>query len=239
MEEQLAKAIVEEARSRGLVNGSGNDLETAEKLIKSARAAYEEGVRGEDVMVFISMAETEAPELAQSGPEEEPEEPPRKSFMDGVVTGSVKAGKKLVRKENLPEPPEIEGDPPILPRDMSKLSDADMLKLLSEFNALRARAIWLISVAEDDLESARTLSNYYEEMAIKKIVDEEGKAGRTASSLKAQAMEDDQVQYYMAKKKEHSSEVRSLKALRDVYDTSCTVISRQWTMRTGERSDES
>lgn len=232
MEEKLAIAIVREAANRGfpIKQGSSNE-KAAEIIVTQAKEAYQSGARGEDVMVILNMAEETPKSSSGSG-----ESKPRTSFMDAVIESS-RAGRRLIEKENLPIPPDLKGDPPELPRDLSKLSDDKLQALHSEFNAARARVIWLVSVKEDDMDSARVLHEYHEQQEMDRLKAIPGNEKRTAASLKAEAKKDDTVAEWAAKKRQHATEVRDLKALRDIYDYSWQTISRQWTMRAKEREE--
>jgi hypothetical protein len=143
-----------------------------------------------------------------------------------------------IKKDRLPIPPELDGEPPHLPRDISAVGDLELRRLHSEFNACLARANWLVAVEEADELAARQIADYHLARAVKRAGSEPDPVtnkAKTVAVLEAEAASDDSVREWRQRQNTHHIEAKLLKALRDTYQSNCERISREWTMRTEER----
>ncbi len=223
METDLAVQVITEARSMGIeVPESGGLIDVAQDIIEDARAAWESGMRGDKVATILKIVENGTPP---------------KTRMDVMYEQKEQAIARI-KKERLPIPDPIEGDDVVLPRDISVLSDAALRQLHSEFHACLSRANWLVAVDEADELAAKMIAEYHHAKAVKRAAQEPdpvtGKA-KTVATLEAEAAGDEQVQEWRKRQSHHHVEVKLLKALRDTYQQSCERISREYTMRSGER----
>lgn len=243
MQKQLAEAIVNEAVDRGIPIGQGGIFKCAERLVQNARKAYDKGVKTDDVMVFIRMADEglpESPGSSEKTGDETHKDPPkpskeeRHSFMEEVIATTKKGS--VTERENLPEPPELDGRPPELPGDITKKSDSEVRQLHSEFFASFARAAFLLSLKENESENAKSIMDYYEDREVSSL-ESEGEKG-TVTSLKAKAAKrQPKIGEWKAKWLAARAEARELRGLKEIYDKACDRLSREMSMRERERGD--
>jgi hypothetical protein len=222
MNETLALQIITEAKALGVGVPDG-DLELqAQHLVEDAKIAWDAGMKGDPVATILSIYENGTP---------------KKNRMDEMYEQKELAIAKI-KRERLPIPDSIEGDAVVLPRDISALPDSALRKLHSEFHACLSRTNWLVAVEEADELAARQIAEYYHAKAVKRAGEDAdpvtGKA-KTVSALEAEAAGDDTVREWRQRQNGHHIEAKLLKALRDTYQQSCERISREYTMRSGER----
>jgi hypothetical protein len=143
----------------------------------------------------------------------------------------------IVRKENLPIPPEVE-QPPTLPFDLSKLSDAELRSLHGQFHAVLCRANWVIAHRKDlidDLEQSLNLrrAQVQNEMPASidgKRVTKDGAAALIESDGEVQRIKGEIVQ---AKKP-----LRKIEVVADNARSTCARASREWSMRYKEETGQ-
>jgi hypothetical protein len=99
------------------------NISIAEGIINDAAEAFREGMRGEFVTTILSLSES----FTSNNNTEDPY----------IIRRLAEA---KIAKEKLPIPPEIDGTPPDLPRDISVLSDSQLRRFHSEFHALLIRS---------------------------------------------------------------------------------------------------
>lgn len=225
MTKDLALLIIAEARTYGIdVPEDGRAPEDiAFELVGDAQEAFEGGAKGEAITSILAIFDNGIP---------------KKTKMDQMYEAKELAIAKI-KKERLPIPESIEGEPIILPRDISILPDPALRRLHSEFHACLARSNWLVAVEEADEMSARQIADYWHGKALKRASETAdpvtGKEKKVAS-LEAEASGDETVREWRQRQIQHHIVVKLNKALRDTYQQSCERISREYSMREGERN---
>lgn len=222
MNDDLALQIVTEAKAMGVAVPDGDFAHEARMLVDDAYLARAGGMQGPQVTTILTMYENGMP---------------KKTQMDRMYEQKELAIAKI-KKERLPIPAIVEGDEVVLPRDISTLSDAALRRLHSEFHACLARSNWLVAVEEADELAARQIADYHHAKALKRASESAdvvtGKE-KKVSTLEAEATGDETVREWRQRQNAHHVESKLLKALRDTYQQSCERISREYTMRSGER----
>lgn len=222
MDDKLALTIVNEFNSnvpkdQRIEYNSYEDLhELAEGVVHDAVEAWREGMRGETVKTIL--------ELSKSGDQ------PNK---DVTPFEERKKAEARIAKEKLPIPPELEGEPTQLPRDISALSNVHLRRYHGEFYAYLARANWLVAIEESDEYAADQIARHYKAMVLRDLVANAPKDTKI-TALEAEASQDGRVRKWIKLKNEHYVQVKLLKALRDTYEDSCDRMSREYTMRQSE-----
>lgn len=257
VKDQVAIAIINEAKSLGFYDDplpeSADDREIeAAALVAEAQNAYDKGARGDAVSRILNIASsTQEEEVKPSLPplsivpsqsSELPESPPQQHGSQSGLTG-VKKAKELaiarIKKERLPIPDAVEGEPPILPRDLSTIADSALRKIHSEFNAVLAYANWLLALEEADELAARQIADYYIALAISSAAqtpDPITNKAKTVAILEAEAYSDTNASEWRNKQAGHFVSIKLFKSLRDTYQSNVERISREYTMREGERA---
>lgn len=241
-------------------------ISEASQIVTEAQEAYEQGARGDAVKTILFFAPTpeeesmeeevkadvtiDVPAPLELQPEIETETDnvvnfPKPALAETPKLGTIHEAKEKalakIKKERLPIPDEIEGSPPILPKDISKLSDSDLRSLHSQFNACLARTNWLLALEEADELSTRHLVDYHEAKYVKEHsgeINESTKKPKAIGTLEAEALLDEDVKDWQEKHQNHVIEVKLLKSLRDIYQSNCDRASRDWTMRDLERQSK-
>lgn len=145
----------------------------------------------------------------------------------------------LMRKEGLPIPPELEGEPPVLPRDLTQKGDTEVRRLHSEFAAALARANYLVSLETADEYAAKMIYERLYARALARVertyAEGDKVKSKTVPQLEAEAAQDQEVQEWAERYHTHHVQNTFLKSIRDGYKDYCDRLSRDWTMRTEER----
>lgn len=175
-----------------------------------------------------------APAPVQVAPVQPQMAPPAGAPPIPVGDGNERA-MQIISQENMPIPPEIEGDPPRLPNDLSKVSDQELQSFHARFHACESRANWVISQFDDEIGGVKKLLRDRRREVAGSIgtVDSEGK--KLTKDAKEVLIESDVgVQQYVHQLEEIEKTVGKLKVLRDNYHQDVSTCSRQWSMRSGE-----
>jgi hypothetical protein len=219
MELSTAKAILEEAIEGGyLEEMPTHDLiEQGEFYFQHAQGAVEDGNADDCIEKIVAIGT--APEAGLE-PEADEEKP----------------AKAEVTKENLPIPRQIEGDPPVMPRDTSELNDKEVRRLMGEFNACLGRAVWLIQDAlDDELRIKQLKENAYRTAYLaEEEAARENSVKLTKEALDFAARESEEFQEYDQQLFEASKLVRNYKALKEIYQGNIDRLSREGTLRDDE-----
>lgn len=145
----------------------------------------------------------------------------------------------LMRKEGLPIPPELEGEPPVLPRDLTQKGDTEVRRLHSEFAAALARANYLVSLETADEYAAKMIYERLYARALARVertyAEGDKVKSKTVPQLEAEAAQDQEVQEWAERYHAHHVQNTFLKSIRDGYKDYCDRLSREWSMREGER----
>lgn len=238
--EEAARSILNEARARGIVVPDESSMvESARVLLELAQDAHDNGAQGEDVMAILAMKGLLNGEVAGGHEEpatEEPIDTPSQQE-DGPQEATESPRDAPVRKgknEQFPIPPEIEGLPPEMPRDLTELSDRDVRRLQGEFNAWLNRVTYLIGVERSDEVDATAQA----ESALRKakakarveLTTPEGKAP-AAAQVNTLAEESDEYQEWTMRATGHKAELVRMYALRDIYQHNIERLAYDWKAR--------
>lgn len=219
MESKTAQAILECAHEGGYLDEMPDEnelIEQGEFYLEHAKAAVEAGNSDETIEKIVELGTS-----PEEGLSKEPEEEPPT---------------ETVTEENLPIPKQIEGDPPVMPRDTSELGDKDVRRLMGEFNACLARATWQLTTS---LDKELRLKQLREDAHRRAYLAEEGEAREHGAKLTKEmldfaARESEEYQKYDAELYEASKTVRNYKALKEIYQGNIDRLSREGTLRDDE-----
>lgn len=254
-----ATEIIVEAQNIGVYGGylPDNDaerLQEAKRIIEDARTAWEQKARGDKVRAILSLVPEESPRKEEDA---DPIPTPTTTSADSI-TEPVRGLKEVfeqhqieiatkrrerafakIREKGLPLPPEFEGEPPILPRDITVLSDLELRQYQSNLMAAQAQCNWEVAIALGDEDAALKVSEHYFAKRIKTLdkIDVDTRKPKTIPVLEAEASEDPKVVEWRDRLIDNRNTVRLLKSLRDGYLKSIDVISREFTMREAERDN--
>lgn len=137
----------------------------------------------------------------------------------------------LIAREKLHVPPQIEADPIELPYDLTTVSDKQLQKLFSAFNAYSYRTGYLLMVEEAAEMKCREAAD---EIVQAYIASSSSEDADTVTQLKAQAEQHPEVHRWRRHQKRHGILGSSLRKERDSYDKVCERLSRLETMRHDE-----
>lgn len=249
MDLSTARAVLEAA-----VQGSYLDAvpESDEEVLSQGQYFYDEAVKAKgagmnDAAVerIIEVGGAEGGTVAEERGEPEGEVgSPAVQEDDGVVSEDAAPDGDAVGEaerapesssENLPIPPEIEGEVMEMPRDLTTLSDREIRRLHGEYNALLARATYLVSVEAGDLNSAMALYDHAVRKAFFDLPDKDDEGKRiTKADRMEEARLNEEASGWIARVSEHTAALDKLKALKEIYKGHVDRLSRDWTMRTEE-----
>lgn len=136
-------------------------------------------------------------------------------------------------KERLPIPANPDWELTQVPGDVTTLSDAQVRRMHSEYNAYFSRAAWLLAQEENDLHAAE----HFYEQALGLAIRKEAKTDKQITAAKAAAAIAPEVLECKERVMAHAASVKKLKALVAIYDATCNRLSREWTMRSDERGN--
>lgn len=135
----------------------------------------------------------------------------------------------IVKREHLPEPPEINEDPPILPFDMSKCTKEELYSLHARFHACESRMAYVVSQEEDSLGDLEKMRKGRETELANEIPMTVDRKKLTEAQRAAIIASDPQVQTYQTAIHNVEKTLRKLKVLRDSYHRDVERTSRQMT----------
>jgi hypothetical protein len=178
----------------------------------------------------VPVAEEEAaaePDAQESQPEQ------------AVAESEAKAdvtGEDLVKRENLPVPPEIQGDVPDMPGDLTGLDDRKIRQLHGEFNAYLGRVEYLLSRERMALHQAKlVLENMVQEgLRTAEKIDPSTEKPKLASVLEAEVNADGDVMAWRMNVQRHEMAIIELRGFQEIYARHISVLSREWSMRSEE-----
>lgn len=150
------------------------------------------------------------------------------------VASATDRAMQIIQQENMPIPPEIDGDPPRLPNDISATSDAELRSYHARFHACEVRMNWVISGFDDEIGDVKKLLRDRRREVALTVKGEDGKR-LTKDAKEALVEADEHVQGYLHQLEEIEKTVGKLKVLRDGYHQDVSTCSRQWSMRYGEQ----
>lgn len=253
---EQAQQVVAEARSAGVHTGPSPDtdsslIEQAEDLVAMATQAFQSGAKGDAVVTLLRIAEVDMDLVGSPAIAEDPSEPQEIPEAQEDVSEAVAAVPKVedydsphlrgalefVVARRLPIPPDLEGESPEMPADLTTLGDREVRRLHSQFNALHVRAAWLLALEDSRLEDAKHLLKNARQNALMGLdrYDHEAGGRKTTAMMEAEADTDPSVIHWEGKVTEHTTNKRLLSQLADIYRGNVDRISRDWTMRSEER----
>ena len=136
-----------------------------------------------------------------------------------------------------PPPPDIEGEIPKMPLDITELTDKQLMYLHGAFTAMAARTGWLYALADAGERACSLLVEQYEQdyMESADRKDFGGKA-KSHAILKAEAQKHfPQIKKWKHRRNKHAIDASKLKKMLEQFDKNCDRLSRQWTFRVEER----
>lgn len=119
---------------------------------------------------------------------------------------------------------------PDLPRDFSKVGDLELRTLHAERHGILSKVIFELGLETSDYESAQM--NYDE--TFKRVTQLQ--EGDTVTERKDKAFIQDPVMHWRQKIDQHHKKVIMLRAYRELLESEIKGLSREFTMRTGERN---
>jgi hypothetical protein len=202
-------------------------------IAEQKRAAKE---ASSDEAFAPSSAEEAAPEPKVSTPEPTVEAPapvriPKRTLREGLPENPAAA---VIAKEQFPVPPEIDEEPPRLPFDLSKCSDAEVASYHAQFHACQVRADYVVGLYEGELRDVVKLRRGREVHVANNLPQRDGRVKLTDQQREAMVQADEEV--VSLREQEHAIErvLRQLRALAEGYAKDVSTCSRQWSMRKGE-----
>lgn len=148
------------------------------------------------------------------------------------LVGATQNAMAMVAAEGLPVPGHIQ-QPPTLPEDFTVLSDVDVRRFQSQFNACQARSNYLYAVAEGHANDARLVADAAVDAF---ITSTQFAAKTTVKEMEAQAASTEPVAGPRRVQHEFAEQARQLRALRDIYQHTCERLSREQTARSDEKA---
>lgn len=220
-----ALAILNEAKSGGMLKkqipfDTETQIKLANYVVEEARARKDKGENGPHITNILFTADVD---WTNSLKEDEDD----KKFNSYL---------KAELENGLPIPPEIKGDIPELPMDLTIISLKELRRLHGAFNACAARVGFLYAMEETAEAAAKMIANNYEEkyIATADRKDIGGKA-KAMKLLQIEAAENyPQIKKWRSRERDHSIKANQYKRLLESYNQSCDRLSREFTMRQDE-----
>lgn len=144
---------------------------------------------------------------------------------------------EIIDREQFPTPPEIDGKPPRLPFDMSKLDDDSLRSLHAQMHAVHSRANYIVGIWEGELRDIVKLRKGEEVTAANNAPTKDPDDSRKRlTDAQREALVAATPEVVALKEREHDIEriLRQLRTLRDGYSSDVSTCSRQWAMRKEE-----
>lgn len=253
MDTKLATAILNVCKEGGYFDGDlpsdeGALLEKGEYFLNEARKCYDDvGMRNDTIMTVLKLAGDDVqnpgePSPTDPGPVElpprgDPDEKPEPDLPPGPSPAEEAKKEGFFPKgENLPVPPEIEGDATPMPKDITLLSDRGVRRLSGEYSAFLGRVTWLVACESSALKNAEALKISEYRKALRQAKSDADLQGEkiTGAMADAKAGLAPTVVEWDTKLKEHESALEKLKALREIYKNNVDRLSREASMRNDE-----
>ena len=220
---KAAAAVINECKSRGyydkpMPEKDGDIIKLATQLLERAEAAVNEGSSKEGVKAVVKVGE-----LFRSATIDDPDE---KRYV-GLIMEDI---------DGLPNPfapPEEE----VLPYDLDTLTVKQIVRYTGIYNSCYGYANHKYSLEEAGAAAAKIIADeaYDQWLVGASKKDEETKKPKTARQLEAEAnVQDERVQKWRTKQKEHTVRARRYKRLKDIYLENCERLSRALTAKQEE-----
>ena len=252
MDSATATKVLEAAREGGFMD---EDIpEEDDKIVSLGEWWYAEALKAnengmadnETVQKIIGcigsleLPEPESEEEAVVAPDqeeveeaaEEPDEPEEPAQEATQTTPAADPDRNHGPRENLPVPPEVQGEIMPMPRDLTTLSDRELRRMMGEYNALFARAVWLTAVEGSDLANSEHMVEHSLRVARRRVRADGVK--RTQEELNDEAHADEDVQLWEQRHVEHDKLFREYRSLKDIYSGHLERLSREASIRDQE-----
>jgi len=243
----VAKSLINLAK-RPFPDTDAGCLELADKIVRDAQEAWDQGIKGEPVRSIMSihgatlMASSARPDVdiqrttwknpavvtqAPSEPSVAPVEGKTKGTQ-GLIAGLREAGIPAIA------PPTGEGTP--FPQDLAKMGDTMLRSLASEYTHFLSYTQWRLGVEEADAIVSERMVEKARRSAILSIdrVDPETKKTKLAAHLDAEVGSSPEVLTWEDRLAIHEAGIKLLRAERDIYQGYLDRISREMTARHNE-----
>lgn len=216
------------------------DETPAQKLLKEAEAAVaEEEKQREEYEKKEKEAEKRQEEetLAQAAKRITDEQIIVDPHAEEELNRIQESAQDIIEKEGFPVPPDISGNPPILPNDVSKCSRDEIYSLHARFHAVESRTNWVVSNYEDELGDIEKLKRDREVKVYSEIPTVlDGK--RTTNDYRdAIVAADTEVLSFKTEEHEKLKIVNKLRVLQKNYYKDCERLSRQMSKWEREKND--
>lgn len=152
-----------------------------------------------------------------------------------VMSEGTGSGSSVAVQENLPIPPHMEAEPPMLPADLTALDDLSLRKLYGQMNAYLARVDYLAIIEKVALDKSAIMAqaSYDVARAAAPKVDGEGKR-RLAEDVDIDVRANTSYKEWTEKRQQHNERYVELNGLRGIYAQYLSTISREFSMRSEE-----
>ncbi len=144
--------------------------------------------------------------------------------------GLIQEVHDMINRERLHVPDAIEAEVPVLPFDLTSLSDKQLQSLYSAFTAFSYRTGYLLMLEES---KASKCGQAADEIVTAYLAQHSGDEG-SVTAIKAQAEQIDEVSAWRKRQRAHAILADSQRKQRDNYDKVCERLSRLETMRQQE-----
>jgi hypothetical protein len=219
MNVETAKKILAVAQGGGYFDGPIPDneeelLAEGEFFYNHALTAKESGVNDPVVLEIISLGAPKA--------------------TDGYVAETIPSS--LLGPGKLPIPPQIEGEVPVMPFDLSNATDKQIRSLASQYNACLSRVIWQLSETLSEEQNLKHLRDAIYRSIFLKISTEARASGEKIlrDELDFMAKENEEFKALDEQVRGVEKNVRDYKALKEIYQGNIDRLSREATLRDDE-----
>lgn len=207
-------------------------LAKGQEILEKAQAAYKAGAKIPVVEEILAIAIEQSPPWnpLDNEPPVSNTETVSASTADDASSGNTVAGDTdtthLQSDQEKEFPPKI----PELPRDFSQVSDIELRSLHAVRHGLLTRVTFDLGLEQSDYESAQVIAErkYREATA--------SSTAKTISDKRAAANVDGEVIEWRDKVSAHHGKVIVLRSLKEILEREISGLSREYTMRTGERT---
>lgn len=231
----LSKAIINEVKSRGLYSDpippdDKDKIGLALSIIEQAYNAKDNGSKSDNVLALINMFESynnfskSSNRYSDDYSQMNEEKIPNNEI------------EELLEAQGLPEPESVDDvEVPKLPIDFTTLTNVELRKFHSIFNALNVRTAWLAGQEESLMQEAEEMAEAILATNMNKVdeLDEKGRP-RKVTMIREEAAQDPEYVKWMNKVLSHRKRYRAFKNLAEGYEKKHKALSREWTMRSGE-----
>jgi hypothetical protein len=222
LELNRAESVLTEAVSHGVITAMPEDekvrIKTAEELVNYAQVQFEQFHNREPSVCAILFANGTQPE----GKEKLEENSSRKE---------ADTSTEIREDAGIPKADE-ESALDLVVDDFTSLSDVELRKLHSQFNAIASRTAFQHMHEENAALDCKLVANEREDKLIRPLMD--GK--KTKSLLLSEVSNDKELVKWRERQHNHEKHMRHLKTEYDVAISNVERISREWSMRSQERN---